>query len=141
MPVDRIWGGNGERRRDDRVKRFSSVTNWKQEQRDIQEEGMITQDTATMMYFVYVGGWVGGWVSVRERDTHTQREVAVGLTDHREEVDDELSMSPQGEEGPATKVLVSVKAAAVLTAHHIHKVRGQYEGGPLPLEPLNIILR
>ena len=45
-------------------------------------------------------------------------------------------MSSEGQEGPTAEVLVGVKTPTVLSAHHIHKVRGQHEGGPLTLEPL-----
>ena len=47
-------------------------------------------------------------------------------------------MSPQGEEGATTEVLVGVEAAAVLPAHSVHEVGGQHKGGPLSLETLDV---
>lgn len=47
-------------------------------------------------------------------------------------------MSPESEESPTAEVLVSVKTAAVLSPHSVHKVGGQDKGSPLTLEPLDI---
>ena len=53
-----------------------------------------------------------------------------------EEVDDEISMSSESEEGTATQVLVCLEAATVLPSHGIHEVWRQNKWGPLPLEAL-----
>lgn len=45
-------------------------------------------------------------------------------------------MSSEREECSAAEVLVGLKAAALLSSHHIHKIRGEDKWCPLSLEAL-----
>ena len=63
----------------------------------------------------------------------------IELAHQREEVDDEVCLPPQCEEGSAAHVLVGLKHGPLLSSHHVDKVGRQHKRCPLPLEALQTI--